>query len=166
MVNQDKEEISSESTISWPAYHATYSTDKCVKEKQSAASCLLPLFYDVAHTEAMICHSMKVVKKAVSFLNGDQTPVIAMDQPLFTIAKRIQWSLPELYGEQKFVIMFGGLHIEMALFRVLGELLSGSGWTSAICDAEIASSGTADSLLKASHVVKTRHTPQVTSASL
>ena len=89
-----------------------------------------------------------------------------MDQPLFTIGKRIQWSLPELYGEEKFVIMFGGLHIEMALFRVLGELLSGSGWTSALCEAEIASSGTADSLLKASHVVKTRHAHQVPAASL
>ena len=79
-----------------------------------------------------------------------------MDQPLFTIAKRIKWSLPELYGEEKFVIMFGGLHIEMALFRVLWELPSGSGWTSALCDTEVASLETADCLPKASHLVKTR----------
>ena len=81
-----------------------------------------------------------------------------MDQPLFTIAKRIHWSLPELYGEEKFVIMFGGLHIEIAL--------SGSELTSALCDAEIASLGTADSFLKASHVTKTRHAHQDPAVSL
>ena len=106
------------------------------------------------------------IAKFSSVLNGDQTSVIAMDQLSFAIAKRIKWSLSELYGEEKFVIMFGGLHIEMALFRVLGELISGSGWTSALCEAEKASLGTADSLLKSSNVVKTRHTHQVPAGSL
>ena len=44
-------------------------------------------------------------------------------------------------------MMFGGLHIEMALWTTLGNFLDGSGWTKAISEAEIASTGTADSFL-------------------
>lgn len=49
---------------------------------------------------------------------------------------------------------------------VLGDWLDGSGWISALIQANIASSGTADSFIKASHVTKTRHAHQVTAASL
>ena len=141
-VNQNEEEITEESSVSWSAYHCVHSTDKCKKPKGEVSSCLLPLFYDVAHSEAMISHSMKVVKKAVSLLNGNQTPVIAMDQPLFAIAKHIQWQLPNDFGEDKFVIMFGGLHIEMTVLKLLGDLLDGNGWTLALTEAGMASSGT------------------------
>ena len=58
--------------------------------------------------------------------------------------------------------MFGGLYIEMAAFKVLGKWLETSGWTRALSQAEVASSGTADSFLKASHVTKTRRAHQVT----
>ena len=47
-------------------------------------------------------------------LNPSQIPVITLDQPLHSIAKRIQWNWPEKYGENHFVIIPGGLHIEMA----------------------------------------------------
>ena len=103
------------------------------------------MFYNVAHSEAMISHAMKVVKKAVSHLNGNQTPILAMDQPLYAIAKKLQWMLPSIYGEEKFVVMFGGLHIEMAAFKMLGDILAGSGWTTALSEAGVASLGTADS---------------------
>ena len=62
--------------------------------------------------------------------------------------------------------MFGGLHIEMAAFKVLGEWLEASGWTHALTQADIASSGTADSILKASHVTKTRRAHQIAACSL
>lgn len=38
----------------------------------------------------------------------------------------------------------------MALWNTLGDFLDSSGWTTALCEAEIAS-GTADSFLKGSH---------------
>ena len=41
-----------------------------------------------------------------------------------------------------------------------------SGWTNALVQANTASSGTADSFIRASHVTKTRHAHQVTAASL
>ena len=58
----------------------------------------------------------------VSHLNPGQVPVIAADQPLFAMAKQVQWHWPEKYGEDKFVIMFGGLHIEMAALKSIGTL--------------------------------------------
>ena len=46
------------------------------------------------------------------------------------------------------VVMFGGLHIEMAAFRTIGDWLEDSGWMSALVEADITSPGTADSFLK------------------
>jgi len=45
------------------------------------------------------------------FLNPGQTTVMAVDQPLFALAKQIQWQWPNTYGEDKFIVMFGGLYI-------------------------------------------------------
>ena len=62
--------------------------------------------------------------------------------------------------------MFGGLHTEMAALKTLRTLLDGSGWTDALVEANIASSGTADSFLHASHVTRTRRAHQITASSL
>ena len=114
----------------------------------------------------MIKHSMDVVKSAVEHLNPVQTPVITFEQPLFALAKQMQWKWPEDYGEDKFVVMFGGLHIEMAALKTLGDWLRGSGWVQALVQAEITTPGTADSFLQAAHVARTRRAHQVTVAAL
>jgi len=46
------------------------------------------------------------------------------------------------------------------------DLLEGSGWTIALTEAQIASSGTADSFLKVAHLARTRHAHQVTLLAL
>jgi len=81
---------------------------------------LLPLFLESAHAVAMIRHSMDVVKKAVEHLNPRQTPVVTSDEPLFALAKQIEWKWPDSYGEDHIVVMFGGLHIEMVALKTLG----------------------------------------------
>ena len=62
--------------------------------------------------------------------------------------------------------MFGGLHIEMAALKTLGDLLDNSGWTSVMVEAGVSTSGTADSFLKASYVTRTRRAHQVTACAL
>ena len=114
----------------------------------------------------MICHSIDVVKTAVEHLNPGQTPVVTFDQPLFALAKQIQWKWPEKYGEDKVVVLFGGLHIEMAALKTLGDWLDGSGWVQTLVQAEITTPGTAESFLRASHVTRTRRAHQVTAAAL
>ncbi len=74
--------------ISWAAYHAS---------KQAPVShpipinILLPLFCESARTVAMVKHGMEVVSKVIEHMNPGQTPVFAMDQPLYAFAKQIQW---------------------------------------------------------------------------
>ncbi len=68
--------------------------------------------------------------------------------------------------EYHFVILFGGLHIEMAALRNVGDLLDSSGWTGALVQACVVASGTADSFMKAAHVACTRQAHQVTVSSL
>ena len=89
-----------------------------------------------------------------------------MDQPLFAIAKNIQWKWPSVYGESKCVIMFGGLHIELPALKTAGNLLESSGWTGALVQAGVATSGKADSFLKAAHITRTRRAHQVTACVL
>ncbi len=149
----DKENLTSEDKIAWSAFH---SATQSASTDLPVVSALLPLFYEKAATPAMIKHGMDVLKKATEFLNPSQIPVVALDQPLFALAKFVQWKWQETHGEDKFVVMFGGLHMEMALWNTLGDLLESSGWTSALVEAEIASSGVADSFLKASHLTRTR----------
>ena len=62
--------------------------------------------------------------------------------------------------------MLGGLHTEMALWKTLGDLLDGSGWTAALTEAEVASAGMTDSFWKAAHLTRTRHVHQVTLLAL
>ena len=71
-----------------------------------------------------------------------------MDQSMYAIAKQIQWNWPETHGEAHMVIMFGGLHIEMNLLKLLGDWLGGSGWDAALVQAGIATAGQAENIEK------------------
>ena len=62
--------------------------------------------------------------------------------------------------------MFGGLHIEKAALSTVGDWLKGSGWTSALVQADVTTPGTADSFLKVPHITCTRRAHQITLASL
>ena len=137
-----------------------------VVEDPPALCALLPLFYEKSATPAMIKHGMDVERQAIEFLNPGQIPITTFDQPLFALAKFVQWRWPDTHGEKVHVVMLGGLHTEMALWNTLGDVLEGSGWTAALTQADVASSGTADSFLKATHLNRTRHAHQVTLLTL
>ncbi len=82
---------------SWGAYHANILE---IQHKQTpGVRALLPLFPDDSKSVAMMKHAMDVVRKATGILNEGQTPVITCDQPLYKIAKEIQWSYPQTHGE-------------------------------------------------------------------
>ena len=66
----------------------------------------------------MIKHSKSIVKAVVQHLNPGQAPVLTADQPLFALAKQIQWTWPDTLGKNHFVVILGGLHIEMAILKV------------------------------------------------
>ena len=158
-----KENLEKDDFLSWAAYRASKSM---LSSHEPAIISLLPMFIENAHSVAMIAHSLKVIKAAVNQVNPTQIPVVAVDQPLFALAKQIQWTFNEIFNEDQFVIMLGGLHIEMAAFKMLGKWLSGSGWAEALCNAGVATQGVANSFLAASHLTRTRRAHQVTAVSL
>ena len=110
-----KEKLDEMEWVSWSAWHANIQN---IEIPPAAINGLLPLFLDSAHSVAMIKHSMTLVQSIVQHLNPGQVSVLAADQPLYALAKQIQWSCPSTLGEDHFVIMFGGLHIEMATLKV------------------------------------------------
>jgi hypothetical protein len=142
-----------EENITWSAHHASKKRGPVF---EVSITSLLPLPHDQAHSVATIRHVIDKIKDTVAYLNPIQIPVIAADQPIYALAKQIQWHWPEKYAEDKFVIMFGGLHIEMAALKSIGTLLQKSGWTEASVEAGIASSGTVESFLSVSSVTRTR----------
>lgn len=156
------EELTKGTYLSWAAYHAS------IADYSNPLPCLgsmLLLLTEKAATVAMMKHGMDMQRKATEFLNPGQSPVTACDQPLFTIAKFVPWNWPATHGEEIHVVMLGGLHIEMALWSLCSDLLDASGWTTALTEAGIASSGTADSFLKVVHLTKTRRVHQITTVA-
>ena len=124
---------------------------------------ILPLLRDEAHSVTTIKHVINKIRKIVAFLDPSQEPVIAADQPIYAVAKQVQWHWPEINSEDKFVIMPGVLHIEVATRKSIETPLGDNGWIEALVEAGIASPGTADLFLKAS---RTRQMNQVIACSL
>ena len=157
------EDVAADNCVNWSAYH---SRQNISSDKATDVTTLLPLFRDAAHSPAMLCHALTIIQKAVRSVNSAQIPVVTLDQPLYAIAKQIQWCWSDTFGEQNFVLMLGGLHTEMAFMRTIGDWLDGSGWTSVLVNADVTSCGKADAMLHAAHVTRTRHAHQVTAVCL
>lgn len=157
------DDISSESNISWAAYHASLLPESDILPSINA---MLPLFAEEANSPSMLRHCFDVIQAAVQYVNSGQIPVISVDQPLFAKMKQLQWSMDRLYGEDMFVLLLGGHHTEMTSNKVLGHWFEGSGWVEALQEAELATPGIAESFLKVSHVTRTRHAHQVTACAL
>ena len=73
----------------------------------------------------------------------------------------IQWSWPELYSEDKYVVLMGGLHTEMALLNAMGKWLEGSGGVSIMTSANIITEGRAHALQSGLNTSRAQWTYQV-----
>ena len=68
--------------------------------------------------------------------------------------KTDQWERADVYGESSYVVMMGGLHIEMASLKMVGHWLNNSGWNSALVQA------------RAAHITRSRYAHQVSACAL
>ncbi|KAK3915994.1 Putative aryl-alcohol dehydrogenase AAD10 [Frankliniella fusca] len=154
--------VDSEQNVSWAAYHAS----RDLRRKTPSLNAMLPLFHEKSTDPAMIKHGIDMMMAVTEHLNGDQTAVVGCDQPVYALGKAIQWNWPEKYGGKNLLMMLGPLHIEMAFLKVIGSLLEGCGWLQIVISSGIATSGSAEALLKVSHVKRSREVHQVTAAVL
>ena len=75
--------------MSWAGFHASRQQQE---PHAVALNALMPLFYENAHTVAMVKHGMGVIKKAIHHVNPGQIPVMAVDQPLYALASCVSTS--------------------------------------------------------------------------
>lgn len=158
-----QQELVREQSLTWAAYHASHQPQP---NELPAITALLPLFVEKADSAAMVKHGMSIIQNITQFLNPGQIPILACDCPIFAMCKYTQWKFPTTHGENLMVIMFGGLHLEKALWTVLGDVLEASGWIDALTESGIATAGTAQSFLTVSHITRTRHAHQVSALAL
>ena len=110
---------------------------------------------------------MKVIGQAINQINPGLIPVKEADQPLFTLAKKLQWKNPRTeFGEDSFLVTLGPMHTEKMLLGVSGDWLDGSGWVTALTNSGITSSGKAQSYIGVHHICRTRYMHQVSVAAL
>ena len=124
----ESDELGQEEKISWASFHATRQQEKRIIP---AITALLPLFREKADSFSMVKHGMEIIKETIDFFNPGQVPVMACDCPVFEVARQLQCKFPESFGEDKFTVMFGGVHLEKGLWNALGNLLEASGWKEA-----------------------------------
>ena len=104
---------------------------------------MLPLFRENANDSTTMYHSLRLAIETTTFLNAGQTPILEADQPLYDLCKKLQWKYPDTVGEKKWLLMIGAMHTEKMIYSLLGDWLSGSGWTVALAKACVATNGTA-----------------------
>lgn len=64
---------------------------------------------------------MLLIKPEV--LNPGQMFIMMVDAPLFALAVYVQWNWPRTHGKNIFVIMFGRLHLKIAMWNTFGDCL-------------------------------------------
>ena len=67
----------------------------------------------------MIHYAMLLIHQQTEYLNPGQTPIMTADQPLFALAKEIQWLKPDVLGENKLLVLMGDLYTEMTFMTCL-----------------------------------------------
>jgi hypothetical protein len=68
--------------------------------------------HDSANTAVMNKHSLILVHEAALELNPGHISNATVDQPLYALAKKIQWSIPQKFGADECVIPVSGLRIK------------------------------------------------------
>ena len=111
ILNGDKKWLKETANMPWFIFQAKkYISPKAVPD----------IWRDNSKSPATIKHILDVLGPAIDYLNLEQLMVVGFDQPLYAIAKRLQWYH---YGYEKLVIMLGALHIETAILRRLADWL-------------------------------------------
>ena len=161
VLSRDENWLKDESSKSWSVFHSS----SHLSPSHQDTSVMLPILRDDSKCPATIKHLLDILVKSIHYLNPDQSAVIGFDQPLYALAKRIQWYQPNGYGQHKLILMLGALHIEMVMLSCLGDWLQDSGWTTALSNAEVTSTGN-ESLTSGHDVAKTKYVHQVTAKAL
>ena len=121
-LTQRSEEVKQD-VISLSAFYSTNLQKQPIKDILT----MLPLIKESINSPAVVYHCLYLISKLTLKLNPNQIPIVTVDQPVYAIAKQVQWNYPEKF--ESCFLMLGPLHIEMAFLNAIGDWLEGSGWT-------------------------------------
>ena len=147
---------------SWSKHHAEKQRTKL---GENGINAILPLIPKPVHTLETQFHCMQIAKQTISLLNPGQTPVDVCDQPVYALTKEIQVRKPELFGEDKYFSLLGGLHLEHCLLTIHGELVKGSGLYEVLNSNNLSIIGTG-AVVNANHIKQARYCLQVSICSI
>ena len=119
--------------ITWSGYNSRIMSDESVKPRAQIG--ILPLFQDKAASLSKMKHAMEFTVQGTEFLNPGQTGLLGGDQPLYALAKQLQWKFPFTLVEDKLVVMMRALHIEDKAHQMFGKILRDLGWTTVLTQA-------------------------------
>ena len=74
-----KEELKKSESVTWSGFHSQLQDASLIKPP--AEIDILPLFPDKSTDPGIIKHAMLIIRKAITYLNPGQTPVLGCDQP-------------------------------------------------------------------------------------
>ena len=84
---------------------------------------------------------------------------------MYALTKEVQYRNPEKFGPGKYFCLMGGLHIEMCILAIHGELIDGSGLYEILSKSSMSIIGT-QNLLTSSHVKTTRYCIEVVASAI
>ena len=128
-----------DSFCSWSSFHSEQEVSQ--PPNSVGVHALMPLIHEKVATLKAQFHCMNIIKDTIKFINP-QIPIGVSDQPVYALSKEVQLRYPSSFGADKYVNLFGDLHIEIELLRIHGELIKGSGLESILDSASLSTLGT------------------------
>ena len=151
--------------VSWTSHHVAKDRDK--SDVIPAINAILPVIHYPSNTANFQAHFIRVTIDYTRFLNPNQrTAVGCSDQPLYALKKKLQWNHPELFPEADYFPIMGGLHIEMQLLKLNGQLIKGTGLEMIIEQACLSYIGLSAAISDVNDIKKARHTVQIAATCL
>ena len=147
---------------SWSKHHAN---EGRTKPGMKGIHAILPLIPKPVHTLESQYHCMDIISRTIEYLNPGQTVVDVCDQPVYALTKELQFKKPDVFGADKYFSLLGGLHIELCLLTIHGELIKGSGLHEILVNSDLSIIGTG-AILSGGHIKQARYCMQVAACAI
>ena len=155
--------VDKDSTATFAAFHAAISMQSNRHLSDLPATrALLPVLDESFCNISNITHALKVAMDITQKVHPGQKTIVCFDNPAFIIGRSVQMVDPA-FGRDVLFLELGGLHLEMNLQDMSGNLLENSGWTEILKLCGIASPL---SCLGHSNAMKTRHSITISVCAL
>ena len=153
-----KPDLNSEDWVSWASFFASRQTKMFASRMLSH---VMPILLQKASDPSTVAHVLKIACGLTQYLNPGQIAMVETDQPLYQIAKKLQWKYPdEVFSEDNLFVSLGSLHTEKMLWQMSGDIQECSGIVTAFQNSGIETFGS-NTFLICNSITTTRYHKQI-----